>query len=359
MGLLDHANKDIWKLIPYSPGKNPESSAVNRIIKLASNECPLGSSPKAVRAIKDNLSSLHRYPDGYAAKLKEKLADYHSLAPENFVIGSGSNEVLVFIGHCFMYRKTSTVMSQHSFVVYKLLATAFGSEIIEVPMNGYTHDLSAMLDAVKFNTRVIFVCNPNNPTGTIVREKEIQRFMNKVPDDILVVFDEAYKEISCEDLFDTVQYVREKRNVVVLRSFSKAYGLAGLRVGYGIGRPAIIETLNKPRQPFNVNSLALVAAEAALDDKDFIIHSKEIYKRGIEYITKACDEMELFYEYPYGNFIFINVGDGRKVTAELQNEGVIVRPLINYDLHEFIRVTLGTESQNEIFIQSLKKVLNK
>ena len=366
MALLDYINKDIDKITPYSTGKRIDEVArelgLNPVhfVKLASNECPLGPSPKAVEAIKKFAAEVHRYPDGSAFLLKNKLAEHLSVTPDQLIIGTGSNEIIEFIGHCFMNKNNSTVISKHSFAIYKILAIMFGSEYIEVPMNKFTHDLEAILKNIKEDTRVIFICNPNNPTSTIVSENEIDNFMNRVPDDILVVFDEAYKEITQGQLPDTLKYVNKGKNVIVLRSFSKSYGLAGLRIGYGISSPEIIHALNKSRQPFNVNLLAQIAALHALDDQEFIEKSKETYRLGIEQITKACDSMNIEYEQPHANFIFIKVGgDEQKIYSKLLNKGVIVRPLNGYNLPGYIRVSIGTKKENEKFIKSLKEVLNK
>ncbi|HJO95775.1 MAG TPA: histidinol-phosphate transaminase [Victivallales bacterium] len=365
MALLDYLNKDVDKIIPYNTGKrinevarelglNPES-----FVKLASNECPLGPSPKAVEAIKKFASNVHRYPDGSAYLLKNKLAEHLSVTPDQLIIGTGSNEIIEFIGHCFINENNSIVMSKHAFAIYKILSIMFGAEYVEVPMNGFTHDLEAILDNIKNNTRVIFICNPNNPTSTIVREKEIDNFIARVPDDILIVFDEAYKEITQEQLPDTIKYVRNGKNVIVLRSFSKSYGLAGLRIGYGISTPEIIHSLNKSRQPFNVNLLAQMAALHALDDQEFVAKSKEVYRKGIELITKACDDMNIEYEPPYANFILIKVcGNEQEIYTKLLNKGVIVRPLKGYLLPGYIRVSIGTENENKKFIKALKEVLN-
>ncbi|MCP4176209.1 MAG: histidinol-phosphate transaminase [bacterium] len=366
MALLDYLNKDVDKIIPYNTGKrinevarelglNPE-----HFVKLASNECPLGPSPKAVEAIKKFATNVHRYPDGSAFLLKNKLAEHLSVTPDQLIIGAGSNEILEFIGHCFLGKNNSVVMSKHAFAIYKILSLMFGSEYIEVPMNKFTHDMEGIFDSIKDNTRVIFICNPNNPTSTIISEKEIDKFMNKVPNDILVVFDEAYKEITQTQLPDTLKYVREGKNVIVLRSFSKSYGLAGLRIGYGISTPKIIHTLNKARQPFNVNLIAQMAALHALDDQEFVAASKEIYKNGIELITKSCEEMNIEYEPPYANFILIKVGGNeQEIYTKLLNKGVIVRPLKGYMLPGYIRVSIGLEKENEKFIKALKEVLNK
>jgi len=233
----------------------------------------------------------------------------------------------------------------------------FGAEIIETPAKGLSHDLKAMAESIKTNTRIVFVCNPNNPTGTMVDDTEIVEFMKKVPENVLVIFDEAYAEISQRKMPDTLDFVRQSRNVMVLRSFSKTYGLAGLRVGYGITTPEIAELMGKPRIPFNCNYMAQIAAIAALEDTDFIQKSKQVYKDGISQIVGACKELNLRYEPPYANFILIRTGNGKNVYEGLMMKGVIVSPMDAYKLPEWIRVSIGTREQNEKFIAALTDVL--
>jgi len=352
------------KVAPYQPGRPIEEVArelglnPEEITKLASNESPLGVSPKAVRAMRKACSDMHRYPDGGAYYLRRRISQHYGFSPDYFIFGCGSNEIIEFIGHSFLYPGVSAVMSEKAFVIYKIICGMFGAEAVEVPMKGLTHDLKAVLKAIRPDTRVIFICNPNNPTGTMVREKEVSAFMGKVPENILVVFDEAYAEIAYKKMPDTLSYVRENRNVIVLRSFSKAYGLAGLRIGYGIAKPEIIRALEKPRQPFNVNSMAQIAAAAALDDQGFVRRSRRIYKKGADLIMKTCSEMGLVFEPPVANFILIKVGNGIEVFNELQKKGVIVRPMCPYNLPEWIRVSIGTELENMKFLGVLKEVVN-
>lgn len=352
------------KVSPYQPGRPIEEVArelglePDSIIKLASNESPLGPSPKAVRAMKKACSEMHRYPDGGAFYLRKRISEHYGFPPDYFIFGCGSNELIEFIGHSFLYNGVSAVMSERAFVIYKIICGMFGAEAVEVPMKGLTHDLKAMLKAIRADTRVVFICNPNNPTGTMVKDKDVRKFMAEVPDDVLVVFDEAYAEICYKKMPDTLSYVREKRNVIVLRSFSKAYGLAGLRVGYGIAKPEIIQLLEKPRQPFNVNSMAQIAAAAALDDQGFVRRSRRLYKKGAQQITDACLEMGLEFEPPVANFMLIKVGNGFEVFNELQKKGVIVRPMAPYKLPEWIRISIGTEPENARFISALKTIVS-
>ncbi len=364
MALLEYINKGVDKIIPYEPGRPITEVArefglnLDHIVKIASNESPMGVSPIAMEAMKKSISEMSLYPDGGAYYLKKKLAAKFNILPEELVIGNGSNEILEFIAHCFLSKDTSVVMSKHAFIIYKLLGVMSESEVIEVPMKkGLVHDLDGMLNAIKDNTRVVFICNPNNPTGSMLHENEIAKFMKHVPDDVLIVFDEAYAEICQKEMPNTLSYVHEGKNVIVLRSFSKAYGLAGLRVGYGMSTPEIAKALNKPRQPFNCNRMAQIAATAALDDNEFILKTRELYRKGIRQLTTACRKMKLEFIQPTANFILIKVGNGAEVFQKLQQKGVIVRPMAAYMLSEWIRVSIGTRKDNDKFITVLEEIL--
>jgi len=300
---------------------------------------------------------MHLYPDGSAYYLRKRLAAHLGLPGDHLIFGNGSNEIIEFIGHCFIAPDVSVVVSAHAFVIYKLITRMFGGELIEVPMRGLTHNLTAMARAVRPDTRVLFVCNPNNPTGTMVREAQVRAFMKRVPEDLLVVFDEAYYEITLKKMPDTLAYVRDRRNVLVMRSFSKAYGLAGLRIGYGVAKPEIIRLLEKTRQPFNTSRMAQLVAAAALDDQAFVRRSRKVYRRGVRLLAAFCREAGLVFEPPVANFMLIRTGAGRKVFDELQKLGVIVRPMEAYLLPDWIRVSIGTEAENLKFIAALKKLL--
>ncbi|OGV56622.1 MAG: histidinol-phosphate transaminase [Lentisphaerae bacterium GWF2_52_8] len=362
MSLIEYVNSHVAGIIPYQPGKPIEEVGrelglnPDEIIKLASNECPLGPSPRALKAMRQAASQMHLYPDGGAYSLRQKLAKHLKVQQNELIFGNGSNEIIEFIGHCFLRPGTSAVMSTYAFVVYKLISHMFGADAVEIPSAGFTHDLGAMSANIPPNTRVIFVCNPNNPTSTMVGQRQIDAFMRRVPDGILVVFDEAYAEICMNKMPDTLKYVREGRDVIVLRTFSKAYGLAGLRLGYGIAKPEIIQALEKPRQPFNVNAMAQIAGMAALDDRAFVNKCRRLYKKGAEDIMAFCKASNLLFEPPSANFILIRVGNGQKAFLELQKRGVIVRPMNPYLLPEWIRVSLGTEEQNWKFIEALGEV---
>ncbi len=366
MAVLKKLNPHVDSITPYQPGRPIEEVARELgldpeiIIKIASNECPLGPSPKAVRAMKASAKAMHIYPDGGAYGLRQKLAARLGVQPGQLIFGNGSNEVLEFIGHCLLKPGSSAVMSEYAFVVYRLISKMFGAEIIEVPTKaGFTHDLSKMAKAIRPDTSVVFICNPNNPTGSMVKQAEIDKFMEKVPAGVLVVFDEAYYELCLKRMPDTMKYVKEGRNVIVLRTFSKAYGLAGLRLGYGVARPEIINALEKPRQPFNVNAMVQEAGIAALDDQAFVRRCLKTCRRGAKSVMAFCDEAKLEYVEPCANFILIKAGDGAKVFGELQKLGVIVRPMGPYKLPEWIRVTFGTDAENVRFIEALRKVLGK
>jgi histidinol-phosphate aminotransferase len=365
MSIVKHLNANVAGITPYQPGRPIEEVARElnidpaTICKLASNECPLGPSPKALTAMKKAAEEMHFYPDGGAYYLRQKLSKKLKVKPEQLIFGNGSNEILEFIGHCLLKPGTSAVMSAYAFVIYKLITKMCGAEVIEVPMKGLTHDLEAMANAIRPDTRVVFICNPNNPTSSMVTEQEINDFMNKVPEDVLVVFDEAYVEIALGAVPDTMKFVKDGRDVILLHTFSKAYGLAGLRIGYGVSTPEIIQALEKPRQPFNVNRMAQIAAGAALDDQDFVDKGKALYLKGAEMIGDFCEDHGLEYEPPNANFILIKVGNGQEIFEKLQKMGVIVRPMGGYMLPEWIRISLGTEAENEKFIACMEKILNE
>ncbi len=361
---LKWLNCDVASLTPYSPGRPIETVARElnldpaSIIKLASNENPLGVSRKAKRAIKETASEMHLYPDGGAHNLRRKLARKHDLPPEQFVIGSGSNEIIEFIGHCFMGSDRSIVTSAHAFAIYKIIARMFGSETRETPTTkGLGHDLRAMTDMIDETTSVVFVCNPNNPTGTLIRQPEIRRFLHNVPDDVLVVFDEAYAELCLSRMPRTLELIRDKNNCIILRSFSKAYGLAGLRVGYGMGPKPLIDALQQPRQPFNVNRMAQAAATAALDDQAFLRRSRHLCRESKTYLENRFSELGIDYVPAFTNFILVNVEDGEEVSNRLLERGVIVRPMGGYGLDEYIRVSFGTMEQNQRFAHELEAVM--
>jgi histidinol-phosphate aminotransferase len=363
MEILKKVNDDVNSIKPYQPGRPIEEVArelgldPEGIIKLASNESALGVAPSALKAIRDYASEAHRYPDGGAFELRQKICNKFGIADNEVIFGSGSNEILVFLALTLMGKGKSVVASEKAFVIYKILSKMTGTDFLEVPMQGLTHDLDAMASAVREDTSIVFVCNPNNPTGSMVGEEEIDSFMEKIPEDVLVVFDEAYAEICLGEMPDTIKYFRQGRAVVVLRTFSKAYGLAGLRVGYGIGPQEIISVLEKPRQPFNTTLIGQMAASAALEDQDFIDDSRNNYLKGRSIIEGVCRELGLDYEKTYTNFMLIKTGDGAGITQQLTEAGVIVRPMGPYGLEEWIRVSFGTEEENLRFAETLRIIL--
>jgi histidinol-phosphate aminotransferase len=362
MDLWEYANPQLRDLVAYEPGRpidevardlglNPEE-----IVKLASNENPLGPSPLAVQAMTAALQKAQLYPDGGGYLLRSAIAEKFDLERGNVILGNGSNEIIEFIGHAFLKPGDSIVTAEHAFVVYKLMATLFGAETIEVPDPGFVHDLDAMADAIRPDTKEVFIANPNNPTGTLVEQDVIDRFMERVPEHVIVVFDEAYYEF-LEEPPDTLKYVREGRNVIVMRTFSKIQGLASLRIGYGLGPKPLVDILQKTRQPFNANAIAQAGALAGLLDEAHQERTRRNNAEGRAYLERTFAEMELEYVPSCANFVLVRVGDGDRVFQDLMKLGVIVRAMRGYKLPEWIRVSVGTPHENERFVKALRKVL--
>jgi histidinol-phosphate aminotransferase len=349
----------------YEPGRPIEEVArdlgfdsADEIIKLASNENALGPSPKAVEAMRDTAAAMHRYPDGGAYYLKQDLAAHLDVMPSQLLPGTGSNELIEFLGHVFLGEGTNIVMSEQAFVVYRLVAAAARAKTIAVPMKAFTHDLDAMAQAVTPETRIVFVANPNNPTGTLVGQDEIDRFMDRVSPDVIVCFDEAYIELLDKaHQPDVLKFVREGRNVVVLRTFSKAYGLAGLRIGYAVAPDECIALLNRVRQPFNANAMAQNAARAALADRAHVARTRELVADGIAQCEAGFKALGLAWVPTVVNFVLVEVGAGREKFVALQKEGVIVRPMDGYGLPDHIRITIGTREENERCLAALARVM--
>jgi histidinol-phosphate aminotransferase len=362
MSIWDYANTQLKDLVAYEPGKPIEEVARERglrpeeIIKMASNENPLGPSPKALLAMQEAVKEVHIYPDGGGWKLRRAIAEKFGLELNNVILGSGSNEVIEFIGHAFLKPGDNIITAEHAFLVYNLMAKVFGADTIEVPDPGLIHDLDAMAAAITPNTKEIFIANPNNPTGTLVTQEQIDRFMEKVPPHVMVVFDEAYYEF-LDNPPDTLKYVREGRNVIILRTFSKIQGLAGLRIGYGLGKPEIIEILQRTRQPFNTNSIAQAGALAGLLDEEHQNETKRITDQGRAFLEAQFSAMGLSYVPSYANFVLVKVGDGNEVFRRMMDKGVIVRAMAAYKLPEWVRISVGTPEQCERCIQVLKEVL--
>jgi len=361
-------NKWISSIPVYEPGKPIEELArelgfddAADIIKVASNENELGPSPKALDAMAAAAGEMHRYPDGGGVYLKEKLSGKLGVQPENILLGNGSNELIEFLGHVYLQPGAGLVMSECAFVVYRLIAALFNAEAVAVSMKNFTHDLDAMLSAITPETRMVVVCNPNNPTGTLNRPEEIEAFLEKLPEHVLVVFDEAYVELVPDKAkADLLKHIRAgRKNIIVLRTFSKAYGLAGLRIGYGVAHENLIATLNHVRQPFNANAMAQAAALAALDDDEHIVKTREMVFRGLELFASSFPDIGNGLEFvpSFANFILVKTGDGRKMFAELQTRKVIVRPMNGYGLPDWIRITIGTPEQNEAVLAALRDVL--
>jgi histidinol-phosphate aminotransferase len=357
--IWDLVNPQLREITVYEPGKPIEETArelgldPSAIIKLASNENPLGPSPKAMEAMHDALEKGHLYPDGGGFCLCNAVATKLGLAPENVILGNGSNEVLEFLGHAFLNPGDDVIASQYAFVVYKLIATSFGANTIEVPSPDYQQDLDGMLAAITPKTRLIFVPNPNNPTGTLLLQRAIDGFMSRIPENVIVVFDEAYFEF-LDRPPDTLRFVRDGRNIVVLRTFSKIHGLAGLRIGYAVGPADLIEALHKTRQPFNVNSIAQVGALAAIDDNEHQRETKRVIDEGRAYLHEQFAGMKIPFVPGTANFVMVNVGDGQAVFEKLLRQHIIVRPLKGYNLPEWVRISVGTMEENKKLIAALK-----
>jgi histidinol-phosphate aminotransferase len=361
--IWDRANPQLRGLAVYEPGKPIEETAreldadPGDIIKLASNENPLGPSPRAVKAMRAALESAQLYPDGSGFYLRNALAEKLGLASENIILGNGSNEVIEFIGHAFLNRSDEVITPEHAFIAYKLIATLFGARTIETHAPDFQPDLDAALDAVTPKTKIIFIANPNNPTGTLISQDKIDNFISRVPESIVTVLDEAYFGF-LDRPPDTLQYVREGRNVVVLRTFSKIHGLASLRVGYGVAPRELVEVLLKTRQPFNVNGLAQTGALAALNDDAHQRKTKQTVDAGRAYLQEQFAEMKRDFVPGAANFVMVNVGDGGAIFKKLLAQKIIVRPLKGYNLAEWVRITVGTMEQNKKCIAALKKVLS-
>ena len=367
--LFSLATKGVQALSPYQPGKPLDELqreyGISEAIKLASNENPLGPSEKVLTAIQNELAELSRYPDGNGFALKKALATLHAVEINQITLGNGSNDILEILTRAFVTPEHEVIFSQHAFAVYPIVTQAVGAKAVVVPAKNWGHDLDAMQQAITDKTRVIFIANPNNPTGTWLEKSELATFLQSVPANVLVVLDEAYFEFAdndplAKDYPNGIEWIKQHPNLIVTRTFSKAYGLAGLRVGYSVSHTQVADALNRVRQPFNVNSLALKAAEVALSDIEHLEAGIELNAKGMAQLISAFEQMNLSYIPSVGNFICVDVGaDAMKVYDDLLYEGVIVRPVANYEMPKFLRITIGTEEENKRFINALKKVLNK
>src|SRR5512143_2390622 len=350
---------NILSLVPYAPGKPVEELerelGITGSIKLASNENPLGPSPKALDAVRGCLANLNRYPDGAGYYLKEALSRKLGYPPEGISLGNGSNEILELIVRTFMLPGEEAIMAEPSFVVYKMAAQAGGFGRVSVPLKDGRHDLSAMADRITDRTKIIFIANPNNPTGTMNTASEMDALMQRVPDDVLVAVDEAYYEyVTASDYPDSMKYVRSGRKVIVLRTFSKAYGLAGLRIGYAMAGPELVDLMNRVRAPFNTSTPAQAAALAALSDQEHGERSVRLNEEGKKYLYTELDRLGVSYLPTQANFIYMDMkSDARSLYERLLREGVIVRPMGPTQ----IRVTIGLKSENERFIDALGRTI--
>ncbi|MBI5101878.1 MAG: histidinol-phosphate transaminase [Nitrospirae bacterium] len=345
---------------PYVPGKPLEELerelGISNSIKLASNENPVGPSPLALKALQGPLSDINRYPDGAAYYLKQALSAKLNVSEDELIFGNGSNELLDIAVKTFLRPGDEAVMGAPSFVVYAMAVQSVGGRSIQAPLSNFTHDLSAMADAITPATKMVFIANPNNPTGTMNTKKEFDLLMSRVTEEMLVVVDEAYFEyVTDPDYADSMKYLRSEKNVLILRTFSKIYGLAGLRIGYGIAKKEIILDMNRLREPFNTNSLAQKAALAALKDDEHVRHSREVNEAGKKYLYSELGAMGCSYVPTHANFIYMPVSDSKVINDRLLRKGVIIRPMGP----KAIRVTIGLPEENKRFIEALKEAMEK
>lgn len=362
MTLSTHALPYIRSISPYVPGKpitalaREMGLAPETIVKLASNENPLGMSPLAKQAVQDALGGVERYPDQF--DLIATLAEHHAVLPAQIILGNGSNDVLDLVARVFLSAGRSAVMSQYAFTVYPLATIATGAMPVVVPAHDYGHDLAAMRAAILPDTRIVWIANPNNPTGTFLSYLALHEFLAGVPAGVIVVLDEAYTEyLLPQERVDSVRWVEEFPNLVIVRTFSKIYGLAGLRVGYAVASAEVADLMNRVRQPFNVSNLGLVGAIAAIKDYSFIAQSFELNRQGMQQLVAGIKRLGLAHIPSHGNFVTIEVADAVTINQKLLKQGVIVRPLGGYDMPHHLRVTIGREAENRRFLDALEKAL--
>jgi histidinol-phosphate aminotransferase len=358
------APQHIQKIAPYQGGKPITELAremnlkVEEIVKLASNENPLGISPKADYAIQEAILDIARYPDGNSFALREAVSNKFGVAHDQIVFGNGSNDILELVARAYLSSDSETIYSQHAFAVYPLVTQAMGAKGVVIPAKDFGHDLSAMLAAVTDKTRLIFIANPNNPTGTLLGKAALYRFLKQVPQHVLVILDEAYDEyLSAEYKSEAIGWLKEFENLVISRTFSKAYGLAGLRIGFGLCHAQVADMMNRVRQPFNVNSVAQAAAVASLADDDFVARSYALNQAGMAQLKHGFDQLGLTYIPSFANFISVKVGDAAGINQKLLQQGVIVRPVANYEMPEYLRVSIGLFSENAKFLEVLAGII--
>lgn len=354
----------IRAIAPYQGGK-PISELAREmglveaeIVKLASNENPLGISPKAQMAIEDALADIARYPDGNSFALRDAVSKKFNVKSNQIVFGNGSNDILELAARAFLNAGCEAIYSQHAFAVYPLVTQAVGATGVVVPAKNYAHDLDGFLKAITPNTKLIFIANPNNPTGTLLEKDALKAFIYSVPKHVLIVLDEAYDEyLSAEDKSEAISWLAEFDNLIISRTFSKAYGLAGLRIGFGLMHAEIADMLNRVRQPFNVNSIAQVAAVASLADDDFVARSYALNRAGMAQLTQGFQKLGLEYIPSQANFVSFAVKDAANVNQKLLQNGVIVRPIANYDMPGYLRVSVGLFSENSRFLEVLEQIV--
>ncbi len=356
------ANPHICKLLPYQPGLPINLVARNygiepkNIIKLASNENPFGMSPKAKTALLTSLDDAHRYPEQY--NLLQALSQKLRVAPEQIVLGNGSNDVLDFVARTFLHTGDQAILSQYSFAIFNIATQSTGAKSLIVPAKNYSHDLPAMLRAITPQTRIVWIASPNNPTGTFAKYADVKQFLQSAPPEVIVVLDEAYFEyLPANQRADATTWLEQHPNLIITRTFSKIYGLAGLRIGYGITSPQVANLLNRVRQPFNANNLAIAAAVAALNDDDFVAKSFIANQVGRQQLIDGLQKNKLSCLPAYGNFVTFEAKNATGLNAKLLQQGIIVRPLANYDMPNHLRVSVGTTEENTKFLQSLKNAI--
>lgn len=364
-GLCDLAPSYIRSIAPYQPGKPISELAremgleVSQIVKLASNENPLGISPKAYEAMQDTLEEIARYPDGNSFALRDAISRKFQLKPDQLVFGNGSNDILELAARTFLTPGSEAIYSQHAFAVYPLVTQAVGAKGVVVPAVDFGHDLTAMLKAITAATKLIFIANPNNPTGTLLARDALLAFMLAVPKNVLVVLDEAYDEyLSAEYKSQAISWLAEFPNLIISRTFSKAYGLAGLRIGFAMAAAEVADMMNRVRQPFNVNSLAQVAAVATLEDEAFVERSYALNQAGMQQITQGLSNLGLHYIPSFGNFVSFRIGQAGEVYQKLLKKGVIVRPVANYEMPDYLRVSIGLLAENARFLEALQQIID-
>jgi histidinol-phosphate aminotransferase len=362
MPISDFANSFVCDLIAYEPGKPIEETArelglePSQIIKVASNENPLGPSPLAKKAMLAAIEQSHIYPDGGGYKLRSAIAEKLGFDISNIVLGNGSNEIIELLCHTFLNREAELIAAKHAFVVYRLMATLFGAKYVEVDDPGFVHDLDAMAAAITLQTRLVFIANPNNPTGTQVSQEAIDAFVERLPAHAIAVFDEAYFEF-LDTPPDVLKHVHAGKNVIVLRTCSKIHGLAALRIGYSIAPKHITELLQKARQPFNTNAMAQAAALAALHDEEHIAKTKAFNSEGLRFYESAFTKRGLNFVPSVANFILVEVGEGDRVFKEMLKQGVIIRAMSGYKLPDWVRISIGTAAENKRALEVLDAVL--